>query len=241
MPTVTADFEKRSTSDSESDDNKSSNIRESDITESIPEGLTPVPYPTKEAITEVEEASDDRWWLKNQELGTNRLGLWQYGIELMSRKPLLGYGVNGAAKLFATSVSGLREPSSRVHNEYLQIGIDCGIPAMIIHLTALVTVVCYFFAGMKKKTLTPIQRILFIMFAAYAISALSGICAYYTACYFYLILALLVSTFEGTVREYAVPEKNDNSALNIENTETPDAETPDFISSVDEKSEADAE
>ena len=161
--------------------------------------VSETPEITAAAIEAAKE--DDRWWLKNQEIGTSRLGLWQYGIHLMSQKPILGYGVYGTKDMFYNE-SGLSNPAGRVHNEYLQIGIDCGIPAMLIHIIAYIGVVIYFFRGMKKGTLTDLQRVMFTMFAAYAVSAFMGICAYYTASYFYIWLGLLISTFEGSFTEY---------------------------------------
>ena len=156
------------------------------------------------------EEEENRWWLKNQELGTSRLGLWQYGIHLIGQKPIFGYGVNGTKSLFHNE-SGLKKPAARVHNEYLQIGIDCGIPAMLIHIASYIMVVIYFFRAMKKRQLSLYQRIMFCMFVAYAISAFMGICAYYTASYFYIWLGLLISTFEGSFHEYPKPEEKEET------------------------------
>ena len=189
---------------SEASSSKSSDvIRKSEMSSVAEEIISLSPTPE---IKNTNTQNDDRWWLKNQSVGTDRLGLWQYAIELMSRKPLLGYGANGAHALFEKNISGLNNPAARVHNEYLQIGLDFGIPAMLLHLTAYILVVVYFFAAMRKRELSSVQRIMFLMFAAYAFSALTGICAYYTASYFYILLALLVSTFEGSVHEYKTEE-----------------------------------
>ena len=183
----------------------------------------------------IEDAKDDtRWWLKNQEIGTNRLGLWQYGIHLIGQKPLLGYGVNGTKDFFKNE-SGLKVSASRVHNEYLQIGIDCGIPAMLMHIASYAAVAVYFFKAMKKRTLTDIQRILFAIFAVYAVSALTGICAYYTASYFYVLLGLLISTFEGSFHEYPQPEES--PCLTADVTDTAETEYEE-ISAPEDKSEA---
>ncbi len=145
------------------------------------------------------------WWLKNQSVGTGRLGLWQFAIELIRQRPLLGYGCNGAADRF-TYQSGLASPAVRVHNEYLQVALDYGIPACIIYLAALlITVICFFKRLKKKDGLSPVARILFIAFAAYCISAFSGIAAYYTVSYFFIMFALLLSEFEGAPEPEPVP------------------------------------
>ena len=140
--------------------------------------------------------NQEKWWLNNQEVGTYRLGLWQYGIELIRYKPILGYGCNGAAELFEKE-SGLEEPALRVHNEFLQIALDYGIPALLIYLFSLITTVFYFFRNLLNNKSSDNTRILFVMFAGYCISSFFGIAAYYTVSYFFFIFMLLISEFEG--------------------------------------------
>ena len=157
---------------------------------------------------------ENGWWLKNQSVGTGRLGLWQFAIELIRQRPLLGYGCNGAADRF-TYQSGLAEPAVRVHNEYLQVALDYGIPACVIYLAALLITVIYFFKRLKKKDgLSPVARILFIVFVAYCISAFSGIAAYYTVSYFFIMFALLLSEFEGAPEPEPIPVAEPDPSTN---------------------------
>ena len=114
----------------------------------------------------------------------------------MSSKPILGYGCNGAAELFEKE-SGLEEPALRVHNEFLQIALDYGIPALLIYLFSLITTVFYFFRNLLNNKSSDNTRILFVMFAGYCISSFFGIAAYYTVSYFFFIFMLLISEFEG--------------------------------------------
>lgn len=181
----------------------------SEIVEKAPE-VTPEPV---EAKTE-----ENRWWLKNQSVGTNRLGLWQYGIELVRHKPWLGYGCNGTEVLFEKE-SGLAEPAARVHNEYLQVAIDYGIPAMVIYLVALFTTVGYFFNRLRRNKLTDNGRMLFVIFAGYCVSAFTGISAYYTACFYLLVFALLITEFEG---KELVEADTTSGASSAATTETED-------------------
>lgn len=72
--------------------------------------------------------------ITSNEAGTGRMGLWKYAFDMISKKPLLGYGCEGMADKYWYYYN---VTNSLPHNEYLQIAGFFGIPALILYLLAL--------------------------------------------------------------------------------------------------------
>lgn len=92
------------------------------------------------------------------EIGSGRLQIWKATLELMQKYPILGVGPDNLEKgimknLTPTSIDYiLKTKIDKAHNEYLQIGVTLGIPALIVYLTFLaVTIIPKLKLALKEK------------------------------------------------------------------------------------------
>ena len=65
---------------------------------------------------------------KNQDAGTERLGLWRDTLIRIRRSPIFGYGPEGLYGRYAI------RNNFYPHNEYLQCAADTGIPGLILYM-----------------------------------------------------------------------------------------------------------
>ncbi|SHH38725.1 O-Antigen ligase [Clostridium collagenovorans DSM 3089] len=123
--------------------------------------------------------SDDRG-----RAGSDRWMLWVSGIDFVKEKPLLGYGPDNLEEEYRKI--GIYQ--SRPHNEYLQHAVCLGIPALLLYLSALFNIFIRNFK--RRKILNEGNIIALVATFAYLASAFFGNTMYYTAPYFFIILAI---------------------------------------------------
>ena len=94
------------------------------------------------------------------EIGSGRLQIWKVTLELMQKYPILGVGPDNLEKgimknLTPTSIDYIVKTKTKIdkaHNEYLQIGVTLGIPALIVYLAFLtVTIIPKLKQALKEK------------------------------------------------------------------------------------------
>ncbi len=84
-----------------------------------------------------------------------RFLLWQEGLNLITQYPLTGVGLNRSLQEYAanpvTDVFTLKNASGfyRIHNMFLEIGSEAGLPAMILFILFLYAVAKNYFSGKK--------------------------------------------------------------------------------------------
>lgn len=114
--------------------------------------------------------------------GTGRMQLWMDTAERIGQRPLFGFGPEGFYDKYA--ISGRTAP----HNEYLQITGFLGFPAIIMYLSALVTLLIH---QLKRfKELSPLVMAAAGMAISYLISACFGNPMFNTYPYFWIVLGL---------------------------------------------------
>lgn len=116
--------------------------------------------------------------------GTSRIGLWRQAVKYIAERPVFGFGPEGLhERYYADGFS-----NDRPHNEYLQHAVFLGIPAALMYLAGLVSLlVC----RLKKfRQLNLLTVTLGAVVATYCASALFGNTMYYTVVYYFLLLGL---------------------------------------------------
>lgn len=101
-------------------------------------------------------------------LGSNRIKLWKDAFYVMKVSPLFGNGIDCYLSYSKIIPGTLQIP----HNEYLQVGQNMGIPAMLAYVAALI----YIFVKsiINRKNLTQMQLVALSAGFAYFISAFFG-------------------------------------------------------------------
>lgn len=130
-----------------------------------------------------------------EQAGTNRMGLWIATLKLIPKHPIFGVGPEGLNGVF-------REVNvyDRPHNEYLQMAAFCGIPALVLYLSALISLCVNRCKNLKK--LSGYTLVAAGVVIGYLISAFFGFTIYYTTPYFYMFLGFVA----GSVRESGLDE-----------------------------------
>lgn len=115
--------------------------------------------------------------------GSSRWRLWKATFEMISERPLLGYGVEGiGVRLMAEA------GNDRPHNEFLQYAAFFGIPALICYISAVASV----FLSFLKHRLESSPCTIAVLTAAfgYLASSCFGNTMYYTAPLFFIVLGM---------------------------------------------------
>ena len=101
-------------------------------------------------------------------LGSNRIKLWKDAFYVMKVSPLFGNGIDCYLSYSKIIPGTLQIP----HNEYLQVGQNMGIPAMLAYVASLI----YIFVKsiINRKNLTQMQLVALSAGFAYFISAFFG-------------------------------------------------------------------
>ncbi len=117
--------------------------------------------------------------------GSNRFRIWVATVKVIGDYPVLGCGTDTVHRLMpAYGLTSVEMP----HNEYLQITANCGIPAGVLYVTALV----WFFVRNARnlKRISSSTVIAGAVTATYAVSAFFGVGMTVTTCYLFLFLGL---------------------------------------------------
>ncbi len=119
--------------------------------------------------------------------GSGRFILWKQTVSHIKEKPLFGFGPEG----FYGNDALNRQLTP--HNEYLQIAGYLGIPALLLYLAALISLVIRQWKNLKR--LAPLTLAASGITAAYLVSAFVGNPVFNTAPYYWIFLGF--ATAEG--------------------------------------------
>lgn len=144
----------------------------------------------------VNELSRDVYYmdegLTSNKMFSNRMGAWKYTISRIPDYWMTGVGPDNFYALAweADPELGIKH-YDRVHNEYLQIAITQGVPAIIIYLVFLFII---FISGLKrwfkKEEIEPIYILAFLPYLAYIAQAFFNISTIQVAPFFWIICGL---------------------------------------------------
>lgn len=110
-------------------------------------------------------------------IGSGRWELWKAAKVFIDVHPIIGWGPMNV---------GLS-----AHNMFLEIMIYCGIPGLIIYLSAFIVGAIRLIKS--RKTINPFVKACSFAVVAYLISGFFGLTVFYTAPYFYIVLGICMS------------------------------------------------
>ncbi len=113
--------------------------------------------------------------------GSHRIQLWRESLKLIAQNPIFGIGIDNY------SHGVFPDLALSPHNEFIQLALFCGIPALIAYLVFIGY--SYVKAIIKNKELNDLQLIGVCVVFAYSVSAFFGNTMVYTTPYFAFFLA----------------------------------------------------
>lgn len=118
------------------------------------------------------------------DIGSGRMKLWKYTIEIIKDNPVFGVGPNIVAKIYEKDGINQGVP----HNFILEFAAYNGIPALIVYLTLLAYIFVLNFMNNDKYNI-----VLLACMLSYLISAFFGNMFFNTSPYFVIVMGLLSS------------------------------------------------
>jgi putative inorganic carbon (HCO3(-)) transporter len=139
-----------------------------------------------------------------EKIGSNRFVIYKYSIPLLFKNPLLGSGPDTFDKVYPhDEYNKLSEGTGRkivdkAHNEYLQIGVTLGLPALLFYLLLLYNIYKKGFQVLKNvkskmSDLNIYHAALFMAVLSYTVTALFNISVVPVAPVFWAILGLNIA------------------------------------------------
>lgn len=136
----------------------------------------------------------------------NRIGIWKTSVDMIIKKPLQGYGFDAFEKEYNLFAAEKKNPVNDFvnmpYNDFLELGIEGGLPAMVIWIIFLISVFYFFY---KKKALGFVLPLLLgfitIQLSNFIFQALP-------------VMALLIVYF--TTAPYLAKPTNESLAINKE-------------------------
>ena len=139
-----------------------------------------------------------------EKIGSKRFVIYKFSIPLLFKNPLLGSGPDTFDKVFPhDEFNKLSEGTGRkivdkAHNEYLQIGVTLGLPALLFYLLLLYNIYIKGFQALKNvkskmSDLNIYHAALFMAVVSYTVTALFNISVVTVAPVFWAILGLNIA------------------------------------------------
>ncbi len=127
-------------------------------------------------------------------VGSNRIFIYRKSIPLLFKNPFFGSGLDTFDKVFPQKTyaefTGTNTIVDKAHNEYLQLGVTAGIPALLVYLWLIVAILREGYSNLKKNN--KFQQGLFLAMLAYLIQANFNISVVAVAPIFWSIIGLNV-------------------------------------------------
>lgn len=127
--------------------------------------------------------------------GSSRIFIWRNALPLIPKAPLFGGGPDTLADRIGVIFETVKDDGTvkqaaidAAHNEYLNIAVCQGIPALIAYLAAVISSLMRF---VKSRTKDPVASALAVAVVCYCIQAFFGISIFISSIYFWIIWALL--------------------------------------------------
>ncbi len=127
--------------------------------------------------------------------GSSRIFIWRNALPLIPEHPLLGGGPDTLADRIGVIFETVKEDGTikqasidAAHNEYLNIAVCQGIPALIVYLAAVLSTVVRF---IRTRTKDPVASALLAGVVCYCVQAFFAISIFISAPYFWVVWAML--------------------------------------------------
>ncbi len=141
--------------------------------------------------------------LSEENAGSGRMSIWMDTIDMIIEKPIFGWGADNLKAEYVARDESL----DRAHNEPMEIAVANGMPAALAYYAAIALALFMFIK--RKDTFTNITTLApFMAAVGYLISSMVGVMLFYTAGFFIIMLAFIVT------RKAPVPEIDDSAIKN---------------------------
>lgn len=120
--------------------------------------------------------------------GSGRWILWQNTVSMIAEKPLWGFGPDNLKKEYTKRDVKI----DRAHCEILERAVSTGIPSAVLYAAAILLAICSAAKGCKHKKCKADFLAPLMATCAYFVSSMVGVFLFYTACHFFVMLAMLV-------------------------------------------------
>ena len=132
----------------------------------------------------------------NEKMGSNRIQIWRITIDLIKKYPIFGVGTdnlksalhNNLTTDYIEFIERTKVGIDKAHNEYLQIAVTLGIPALVVYLVFIVLVL----KGKEKQIFNNLN--IFIIYSSiicYLVQAFFNISTIGIAPLFWFALGLI--------------------------------------------------
>lgn len=131
----------------------------------------------------------------NDGLGSGRIRLWKMAVNAIIAHPLFGYGpstfrfgtISEQPLAVYQHIKQIHNIENKAHNEFLEIGSTMGIPALIIYVLAIASILEI---SIKKMFKNKISFILVITIISYLTQAFFNVSVVFLAPIFFFILGI---------------------------------------------------
>lgn len=130
----------------------------------------------------------------NDDSGSGRIFIWRNTVPLIWQKPLLGVGIDNLGEVFMEKYKDEAQKQmpdtyiDKAHNEFLQIAVTTGIPAMLVYISFLIIL---FVKSLKYILKDRIILALFCCILAYQMQAFLNISVTSVAPIMWILLGIL--------------------------------------------------
>ncbi len=142
-----------------------------------------------------------------------RLEIWKASLEMVSDRPLFGYGFEQMGywfPLYKTAQHVKLAPNGiadRTHNDLLQAALDMGLPGLLLYMWIFVIAVLGLFRTRNRMRETPYATGLFAALVGYFAQAQTGIPAVFISPLVWSMLGASVNiSYQGTETRLTVPK-----------------------------------
>lgn len=132
-------------------------------------------------------------------MGSNRGFIWKRVVELIKKKPFVGYGIENLGEAFDQYYKNdiLKVLKSdyiidKAHNEYLNIAVTTGIPSLLVYLTFIIAIIK---SSFKKVRNNSVIILLVSSVTGYLLAAFFNISVVSVAYVYWIFLGLLAGNF----------------------------------------------
>ncbi len=119
--------------------------------------------------------------------GYSRFDMWERSVENMKEHPLFGVGMSW--KEYNPDM-----PNMKPHNEFLQYGAMCGIPAMVAYIALMLYLMIIF--GKQHKTASHTSFVLMSAIFAYLVQSIFGNAMPFVSPTFFLLVGLAIKLMD---------------------------------------------
>ncbi|MFQ3675941.1 MAG: O-antigen ligase family protein [Endomicrobiia bacterium] len=120
-----------------------------------------------------------------------RENIWKWSIEMISKRPVFGYGFSSFQKLLSEKDSYMGKEHFHSHNVYLNTFVESGIVGVILLLSIMFLVLKYIFKLVKKNKTPLIFGILGVVIDFYLHSFVDNVLWGETLYMFYFFIGIL--------------------------------------------------